>query len=207
MDILNNKKLREALKMLHVKSSELVSTYDEGYIGKSIYKVTLNDGSVRMCERILKNKKDGDAVVIIPITEDGNFVMVVQSRPNTKETVMVEFPAGMVDKGEEPVDSAKRELLEETGYVADKISELEWHYQDQGCSKAIIRTYIAEGCRQIQDKNLDVGEKLESILMDYEEVFDMLGQRDNTKPRISDANTKIAVLEYTLRKRKENEGL
>lgn len=207
MDILNNKKLREAFKALQVKSSELVMTYQEGYIGKSIYKVTLNDGSVRMCERILKNKKAGDAVVIIPITTDGNFVMVVQSRPNTEETVMVEFPAGMVDNGEEPIDSAKRELLEETGYVADKISELEWHYQDQGCSKAIIRTYIAEGCHKIQDKELDVGEKLEFVEMGYDEVLDMLGQSDITKPKISDANSKIAVLEYTLRKHRENEGL
>lgn len=207
MDILNDKKLREAFKSLQVKSSELVSTYQEGYIGKSTYKVTLNDGSVRMCERILKNKKDGDAVVIIPITEDGNFVMVVQSRPNTEETVVVEFPAGMVDNGENPRESAKRELLEETGYIADNISELEWHYQDQGCSRAIIRTYIAEGCRKVQDKRLDGGEKLEHVEMGYDEVMGMLREEDNSKPKISDANSKIAVLEYTLKKRKENEGL
>ena len=207
MNILNVKKLREAFKSLQVKSSELVSTYQEGYIGKSIYKVTLNDGSVRMCERILKNQKDGDAVVIIPITEDGNFVMVVQSRPNTEETVVVEFPAGMVDEGEDPKESAKRELLEETGYEADNIYELEWHYQDQGCSRAIIRTYIAERCRKVQDKQLDGGEKLEPVEMEYEEVMNMLREEDIDKPKISDANSKIAILQYTLRKSRENENL
>ncbi len=200
MNALNNKKLREAFKSLQVKSSQLVATYQEGYIGKSVYKVTLEDGSVRMCERILKNKRDGDAVVIIPITADGNFVMVIQSRPNTKENVVVEFPAGMVDEGEETIEAAKRELLEETGYVAEKINELEWHYQDQGCSRAIIRTYIAEGCRKVQEKELDGNEKLECVEMDYGDVMGLLRQEDVTQPRISDANSKIAILEYSLRK-------
>lgn len=201
MDILNNKKLREAFKSLKVKSSVLVATFQEGYIGKSVYKVTLNDGSTRMCEQILKNKRNGDAVVIIPITQDGNFVMVVQSRPNTDETVVVEFPAGMVDKGEDPSVSAERELLEETGYVADHIYELEWHYQDQGCSKAIIRTYIAEGCRKVQEKKLDDGERLESLEMEYNDILDMLRTGKEDVPAISDANSKIAIMQYTLRKR------
>lgn len=201
MDILNNKKLREAFKSLKVKSSVLVATFQEGYIGKSVYKVTLNDGSTRMCEQILKNKRNGDAVVIIPITQDGNFVMVVQSRPNTDEAVVVEFPAGMVDKGEDPSVSAERELLEETGYVADNIYELEWHYQDQGCSKAIIRTYIAEGCRKVQEKKLDDGERLESLEMEYNDILDMLRTGKEDVPAISDANSKIAIMQYTLRKR------
>ena len=201
MDILNNKKLREAFKSLKVKSSVLVATFQEGYIGKSVYKVTLNDGSTRMCEQILKNKRNGDAVVIIPITQDGNFVMVVQSRPNTDETVVVEFPAGMVDKGEDPSVSAERELLEETGYVADHIYELEWHYQDQGCSKAIIRTFIAEGCRKVQEKKLDDGERLESLEMEYNDILDMLRTGKEDVPAISDANSKIAIMQYTLRKR------
>lgn len=207
MDVLNNKKLREAFKSLQVKNSELISTYQEGYIGKSIYKVTLNDGSVRMCERILKNKKNGDAVVIIPITEDGNFVMVVQSRPNTEEEVVVEFPAGMVDSEETPLESAKRELLEETGYVADKISELEWHYQDQGCSRAIIRTYIAEGCYKLQEKKLDGEEKLECFEMCYEDIMELLSSSKTIQPKISDANSKIAILEYTLKKCNKYERL
>ena len=201
MDILKNKKLREAFKSLKVKSSELVSSFTEGYIGKSVYRVTLNDGSTRMCEQILKNKRNGDAVVIIPITQDGNFVMVVQSWPNTDETVVVEFPAGMVDEGEEPQVSAERELLEETGYVADHIYELEWHYQDQGCSKAIIRTFIAEGCRKVQEKKLDGGEKLESLEMEYNDILDMLRTDKTDEPVISDANSKIAIMQYTLRKR------
>lgn len=200
MDANTKVKLASAIEKLKVQSSELVSTYQEGYIGKNVYKVTLKDGSTRICEQILKNKRNGDAVVIIPITQDGNFVMVVQSRPNTDETVVVEFPAGMVDEGEDFKVSAERELLEETGYVADEIYELEEHYQDQGCSKAIIKTFVAVGCRKVQEKKLDGSERLEYMEMSYDDILNMI-KSDTKGPKINDANSKIAFMEYTLKKR------
>lgn len=193
-------KIAKAVKSLKVKSSELISAYEEGYIGKKVYRVTLNDGSTRICEQITKNKSNGDAVVIIPITLDGNFVMIIESRPNTLGTVALEFPAGMVDKGEDFETAAKRELLEETGYAATEIYELESHYQDQGCSKAIIKTYVALGCRKLQEKNLDDGEKLEYIEMSYDDILELI-KGDSKELKLNDANSKIAFMEYTLKKR------
>ncbi len=201
MDAYSKDKMSKALQLLKVKQSELVSTYQEGYIGKNVYKITLNDGSTRMCEQITKNKRNGDAVVIMPITQDGNFVMIVQSRPNTEETVVVEFPAGMVDEGEDFKVSAERELLEETGYVADEIYELEEHYQDQGCSKALIKTFVAVRCHKIQEKSLDGSERLEYVEMSYDDILNMIKSDDKKEPKIKDANSKIAFMEYTLKKR------
>ncbi len=201
MDKYNKEKLALALQALKVCKMELVSTYQEGYIGKNVYKVTLNDGSTRMCEQIIKNKRNGDAVVIIPITEENQFVMIVQSRPNTEETVVVEFPAGMVDEGEEYKAAAKRELLEETGYVAEEIKKLEEHYQDQGCSKAIIKTFVAIGCRKMQEKKLDGNERLECIEMSYDDILKMIKSDSQSDIKIRDANSKIAFMEYTLKKR------
>ena len=201
MELSVKEKLARAMKSLKVQKSELISTYQEGYIGKNVYRVTLNDGSTRMCEQILKKRDNGDAVVIIPITQDGNSVMIVQSRPNTKETVVVEFPAGMVDEGEDYKVSAERELLEETGYVADEIYELEEHYQDQGCSKAIIKTFVAVGCRHIQEKRLDGEERLEYMEMSYDDILNMIKNDGKEGPKIKDANSKIAFMEYTLKKR------
>ena len=164
--------------------------------GKNVYKVTLVDGSSRRVEEILKRGVPGDAAVIIPITTDGNIVMVVQSRPNIRETVSVELPAGMVDPGEDYQTTAVREMLEETGYEAENVYELEWHYQDQGCSGAIIKTFVAEGCKKKQDVRLDEGERLQYVEMSYEDIMNMIKSRD-----ISDANTKIAMYEYTLNKK------
>lgn len=200
MDSNNRRKMISAFNNLQTVKKELISSYEEGYIGKRTYKVTLNDGSTRICDQITKKKDNGDAVVIIPITEDGNFVMIVESRPNTKETVVLEFPAGMVDSGEESKVAAIRELLEETGYQPNNVYELEWHYQDQGCSSAIIRTFVAEGCKKVQEKRESDGERLEYIEMTYEDVLEYI-KNSSMIEGIKDANSKIAFMEYTLRKK------
>ena len=194
MDSKNKEIMLKAIRDFKMLDKKLISTYQDGYIGKNVYKVTLADGSTRRVEEILKRGVSGDAAVIIPITTEGNIVMVVQSRPNTKETVSIELPAGMVDPGEDYQTTAVREMLEETGYEAESVYELEWHYQDQGCSGAIIKTFVAEGCKKEQEVRLDKGEKLQYVEMSYEDIMNMIKSRF-----ISDANTKIAMMEYTLK--------
>ena len=196
MKKLQREKMFKAIREFKTVKKELVSSYQDGYIGKRVYRVTLADGSSRMVEEITKRGVPGDAAVVIPITKDGNVIMVVQSRPNTKETVSVELPAGMVDPGEDFQNTAIREMLEETGYDAENIYELEWHYQDQGCSGAVIKTFVAEGCKKKQDVKLDDNEILTYVEMSFDDIFKMIKNKE-----ISDANTKVAVLEYTLRKK------
>ena len=196
MEKIQREKMLKAIRDFKTVKKELVSSYQDGYIGKRVYKVTLADGSSRMVEEITKRGVSGDAAVVIPITTDGNVIMVVQSRPNTRETVSVELPAGMVDPGEDHQTTAVREMLEETGYEAENIFELEWHYQDQGCSGAIIKTFVAEGCKKKQDVKLDDGEKLTYVEMSFDDILEMIKNKE-----ISDANTKVAVLEYTLRRK------
>lgn len=199
MDFKDISELEKKSSLLKVRDVELISSLKKGYIGKNVFKVTLEDGSSRYAEQILKNGRNGDAVVIIPITEEGKFVMVVQSRPNTLGGVLVEFPAGMVDEGEDALTSAKRELLEETGYLSDNFRELEWHYQDQGCSRAIVRTFIAEDCKRISDIHLDDFEKLEPVVMSYEDVESLMDGKNDLG--VNDANSKIAFYEYTKRRK------
>lgn len=192
----NKKTMFNAIKKFSVLEKKLISSYQDGYIGKNVYNVTLVDGSKRKVEQITKNGMSGDAVVVVPITLKGNIVMVVQSRPNTKEMVSIELPAGMVDAGEDYQTAALREMLEETGYVAEDVYELEWHYQDHGCSEAVVKTYVANGCRKVQEKKLSGGEKLEYIEMSFDEIVEMVKTQ-----KINDANTKIAVMEYILKQR------
>ena len=201
MDSLTLKKMKETVEKLKVVKRELVSSYEEGYIGKRVYRITLADGTSRMCEQITKNKRNGDAVIILPITTDDKFVMILESRPNTEESVVAEFPAGMVDPGEEPIVSAKRELLEETGYEADELYELECHYQDQGCSKAKIRIYVALGCKKKQEQRLEDAEKIECFPMTYEEILEMLRGESEVPAQILDSGSKLAFMTYTLKKK------
>jgi ADP-ribose pyrophosphatase len=104
-------KLEQCKNAYSVKSMELISQYRDGYIGKDVYRVELNNGLTKKMDRITKAGGNGDAVIIVPVTEDDRYVMIIESRPNIKNGVAIEFPAGMVDPGEETIDAAKRELL------------------------------------------------------------------------------------------------
>ena len=187
--------IEEIKEKYKVKERKLLYSYNQGYIGKNVYEVTLNDGSIKHSEQILKNNCRGDAVIIIPITEEGKFVIIVESRPNIEETVAIEFPAGMVDSGEDYVVAAKRELEEETGYVSDDFEELEWHYQDQGCSGAVIKTFIAKNCKKISSQHLDETECIESIEMTFDEVKELVSTNE-----IADSGSRLAFMTYTLKK-------
>ena len=187
--------IEEIKERYRVKNRKLLYTYQEGYIGKNVYEVTLNDGTVKKVEQILKNKRNGDAVVIIPVTESNRFVIIIESRPVTDEDIAIEFPAGMVDEGEDYKAAALRELEEETGYTSDKLIELEWHYQDQGCSKAVIKTFVALNAKKVSEQRLVGTERIVTTEMEYKDV-----KRLVLTNQITDANTKIAFMTYNLKK-------
>ncbi len=193
----------EAIKNFKTKEKQLLSIYEEGYLGKKSYKVTLANGATMPCEQITKRKDNGDAVVIIPITTEGNYLVVVQARPNTYETVAIEFPAGMVDKNENNEYAAIRELVEETGYVPTSVYKLESHYQDQGCSKALITTYVAEGCQKKQEQKLDEEENLTYIEVNDQDIRDLLTRKKEdllTEIGMHDANSKIGYMTLQLKR-------
>lgn len=88
-------------------------TYEGSFLKVSRDHVTLPNGAVATREYI----RHPGAVVILPILDDGRVLLERQFRyPMGK--VFIEFPAGKIDPGEEPLACAKRELQEETGYTA-----------------------------------------------------------------------------------------
>ena len=196
----NMDRIKQDYENMKVVGKELISSYQQGYIGKTTSKVTLANGKEVIVDTITKNKRPGDAAVIVPVTEDEKFVMVVQSRPNTRPGVVVEFPAGMVDDGEDPIVSARRELLEETGYECDDIYLLEEHYQDQGCSEAVIRMYVATGCRKVAEQKLDSDENLDFIELGYDEILNLIKNSNVNEVGINDASSKLAFWTYTMKK-------
>lgn len=80
---------------------------------------------------------------MIPILPNGNLVMERQFRYPVGEE-MWELPAGKIDEGEDPVESARRELLEETGYGAKKLTALGKLHPGIGYSNEVIYIYAAE---------------------------------------------------------------
>lgn len=83
------------------------------------------------------------ASAVIPYTADGKIILVKQYRYPIGQ-VTVEIPAGKLDKGEDPLICAQRELSEETGYSAQKYSKLFTLATTVGFSNEHIHTYLAE---------------------------------------------------------------
>ena len=87
--------------------------------------------------------------VVVPVKDNGKVILVKQYRyPFNK--VLLELPAGKLDKDEDPLASAKRELKEETGFTTDSISKLGAIYTTPGFCTEILHIYLA--------KNLKPGE-------------------------------------------------
>ena len=195
----HKKIIEECLEEYQVESKRKLSSYQEGYIGKEVYEVRLKNGLVKKMDCITKGGRYGDAVIIIPVTEDERYVMIVESRPNILHEIAIEFPAGMVDPDEEPAVAAKRELLEETGYQCKDIVEIENHFQDQGCSSAIIRVFLATGCKRVSEQRLDDTESIRFMEMSYDEIYDLVMNADVLKVGMNDSGSKLAFLTYTMK--------
>lgn len=138
------------------------------------HKVEFNNGRVVTREKLVKNGLDGNACIILPVTDEGNTLLVVQPRVFTQEGVAVELPAGYVDEGESYEMAARRELLEETGYVPKNMRWLGSFYQDQGCSAAYNQAFLAEGCKCIGEQQLDGDEYIRYFECSYDEMLELV---------------------------------
>ena len=98
------------------------------------------------------------AVCAVPVFEDGSLLMVRQFRyPLRRE--FIELPAGKIDAGEATLRTGQRELLEETGYVADEWTFLTTIHPVIGYADEKIELWMARGLRH-EGANLDHGEFL-----------------------------------------------
>jgi 8-oxo-dGTP pyrophosphatase MutT (NUDIX family) len=88
-----------------------------------------------------------DYSAAIALTEDGKILVVRQYRP-ALERYTYELPSGIIDPGESPAETARRELLEETGYLAAHIEELGPMFPDTGRLGNRIFTCLATGLQR-----------------------------------------------------------
>ncbi|MBQ9015818.1 MAG: NUDIX hydrolase [Firmicutes bacterium] len=128
------------------------------------------------------------AVAAVALTADDRIVMVKQYR-YAAGRVVLEIPAGKIDRGEtDPQAAMQRELKEETGYTAEDIRYLGCINPSVAYSEEVIHLYLMTGLSP-GDQKLDEDEALEVELMPFDEVCRMTEQGE-----LSDAKTVAAVL-------------
>ena len=146
-------------------------------------RVRLPDGSPGTREYI----RHPGAVGIVALFDDGRLVLERQFRyPHGRE--FIEIPAGKLEPGEPPLETARRELLEETGYSAGQWSRLGVIHPSIAYTDEAIELFIARKLEKRQ-RSLDQGEFLEVLIVPLKEALAMI--RDG---RITDAKTVAGIL-------------
>lgn len=124
------------------------------------------DGSIAIFEAIRRN----DASTVIAVVGD-KIIINNEEQPGRKP--FISFPGGASEEGEDMLENAKRELLEETGYASEdwelwfttdilRAAKIEWNNH----------FFIARNCQKVADQKLDPGEKIEVTLVSFEEFIE-----------------------------------
>lgn len=111
-------------------------------------------------------KNEGPACCILALTPEQKVILVRQYRPGPK-VILLELPGGYLDPNETPLQSAKRELKEETGYEGD--IQAVGTSLDDAYSTMIRYNFVATDCKKVTELNLDNDEDIEVVTMSLDE--------------------------------------
>ncbi len=126
------------------------------------------------------------AVAIVAVDGEGRIVLVRQTRPAANGMRLLELPAGLVDEGEAPLATARRELREETGLHGGSWRRLVSFWTSPGFTSERVTVFVAEGVEEGEPEP-DEGEEIEVVRLSLVDV-------ERRLPELEDATTLIGLL-------------
>jgi ADP-ribose pyrophosphatase len=118
-----------------------------------------------------------DFVNIVPLTAQNEVILVEQFRHGSKE-ISLETPGGLIDKaGESPIECARRELLEETGYEAESCEIIGEIRPNAAIMNNKMFYVLAKNCRKVSEPRFDFAEDIEVKLVPLAEIPELIRQK------------------------------
>ncbi len=168
---------------LYEKKLSSEQIFDGKVVKLFVDRVELPDGK----EAIREIVRHPGAVCVIPVTDEGDVIMVKQYR-YAFEQIMLEIPAGKLEPGEDSFEAVKRELEEESGAVAKNIEYMGEIFTTVAIFDEKIHAYLATGL-EFKNAHPDEDEFLEVTKIPLSTLVDMVMNGE-----IKDAKTQIAIL-------------
>jgi len=154
--------------------------------------VTRPDGAQASCQYVVHP----GSVAILPLVDDDHLCLIRNRRLTVGQTI-IEVPAGTREVGEPPLESARREFAEETGYQAAHWEELIQFYASPGILSERMYVYLARDLTP-GAPHREANEEIENLVLSWDDALAMLDRGE-----IVDGKTVIALLTYQ-RKRQVN---
>lgn len=169
---------------LYEKTLKSTTIYEGKIIDVFVEDVELPNGGKTAKREIVRHP---GAVAVIAKTEENKYVFVRQFRKPLNRTI-VEIPAGKIEADEPPIETAKRELHEETGYRCKQIRHVRSFYTSPGFADEIIHLFVATGLTA-GEQQTEADEFLDVLELTLEEAEEKVENEE-----IFDAKTAYAVL-------------
>lgn len=163
--------------------------FDGKILGLSVYDGVIEGRKVR--REMIEHR---GAAAMLAFDENKKVILVKQHR--YPHGYVLEIPAGTLENGEEPIKCAFRELEEETGYKAKKMTPLITYYPSIGYNTEIIYCFIASNLKKNSNLNLDEDEILSVVKIELKKLLGMI-----KSGKIQDSKTICAVLTYAAKKK------